>query len=84
MLQSTYEGFLSRQFVNDYVYYADTLFSRFGDRVKNWMTFNECVAGWLACHGGWVGWMGCAGSRWVWLGDYDQAWPQVPTPTHRQ
>ncbi|OMO73423.1 Glycoside hydrolase, family 1 [Corchorus olitorius] len=36
-----YNGFLSQQIVEDYVNYADFCFMLFGDRVKNWFTFNE-------------------------------------------
>lgn len=42
-------GFTSANFVEHYEEYANLLFSRFGDRVKFWLTFNEpaefCVNG---------------------------------------
>ncbi|CAI0400608.1 unnamed protein product [Linum tenue] len=34
-------GFSINLFRNDYADYADFCFKTFGDRVKNWMTFNE-------------------------------------------
>ncbi|PIA63736.1 hypothetical protein AQUCO_00201227v1 [Aquilegia coerulea] len=40
-LEKKYQGLLSRQVVKDYADYADFCFKTFGDRVKNWMTFNE-------------------------------------------
>ncbi|KAL3519187.1 hypothetical protein ACH5RR_021776 [Cinchona calisaya] len=40
-LEDEYGGLLSSQFVNDYRDFADLCFSRFGDRVKHWITFNE-------------------------------------------
>ncbi|XP_060669213.1 beta-glucosidase 44 isoform X2 [Ziziphus jujuba] len=40
-LQEKYLGFLSDQIVNDYADYAEFCFNMFGDRVKNWFTFNE-------------------------------------------
>ncbi|XP_052489650.1 beta-glucosidase 44 isoform X2 [Gossypium raimondii] len=40
-LQEKYNGFLNHQFVEDYVDYAEFCFKTFGDRVKNWFTFNE-------------------------------------------
>ncbi|XVF71475.1 hypothetical protein PTKIN_Ptkin12aG0040500 [Pterospermum kingtungense] len=40
-LQEKYNGFLNRQIVEDYANYADFCFKTFGDRVKNWFTFNE-------------------------------------------
>lgn len=46
MLQDSYKGFIGREIVDDYVYYADTLFANFGDRVNDWMTFNEP---WITC-----------------------------------
>jgi beta-glucosidase/6-phospho-beta-glucosidase/beta-galactosidase len=55
VLQDSYTGFIGAQIVDDYVNYADVLFSNFGDRVKEWMTFNEP---WITCSlqvGGWVG-----------------------------
>ncbi|KAA3458426.1 beta-glucosidase 44-like [Gossypium australe] len=40
-LQEKYNGFLNHQFVEDYVDYAEFCFKTFGDKVKNWFTFNE-------------------------------------------
>lgn len=44
--QDVYKGFMDRQIVDDFVYFADTAFSKFGDRVKKWITFNEP---WVVC-----------------------------------
>ncbi|XP_015897708.2 putative beta-glucosidase 41 isoform X1 [Ziziphus jujuba] len=41
MLEDRYEGWLSRQIIKDFEHYAITCFKAFGDRVKNWITFNE-------------------------------------------
>ncbi|XP_020247295.1 beta-glucosidase 31-like isoform X2 [Asparagus officinalis] len=40
-LQDEYEGLLSPRIVEDFTAYADICFKEFGDRVKNWITFNE-------------------------------------------
>ncbi|KAL3570781.1 hypothetical protein D5086_028030 [Populus alba] len=40
-LEKKYNGLLSNQVVKDFADYADFCFKTFGDRVKNWMTFNE-------------------------------------------
>ena len=40
-LEDEYHGWESRQIVDDYVNYATTLFKRYGDRVKYWITMNE-------------------------------------------
>ncbi|CAN1856462.1 Beta-glucosidase 44 [Linum perenne] len=40
-LEKRYMGLLNRQVVKDYADYAEFCFRTFGDRVKNWMTFNE-------------------------------------------
>ncbi|KAJ4717309.1 putative Beta-glucosidase [Melia azedarach] len=40
-LQEKYLGMLDCQFVKDYADYAEFCFKTFGDRVKNWHTFNE-------------------------------------------
>ncbi|XP_068636385.1 beta-glucosidase 44-like isoform X2 [Aristolochia californica] len=40
-LEKKYQGILSHHFVKDYTDYADFCFKAYGDRVKNWMTFNE-------------------------------------------
>ncbi|KAL5548193.1 hypothetical protein UlMin_003424 [Ulmus minor] len=41
ILEDRYEGWLNKQIVKDYEHYAVTCFKAFGDRVKNWITFNE-------------------------------------------
>ncbi|EOY12676.1 Beta glucosidase 41 isoform 2 [Theobroma cacao] len=41
MLEDKYEGWLSRQIVDDFEHFAFTCFQAFGDRVKHWITFNE-------------------------------------------
>ncbi|XP_022981455.1 putative beta-glucosidase 41 isoform X1 [Cucurbita maxima] len=41
VLEDEYEGWLSRRIVKDFEHYAVTCFQAFGDRVKNWITFNE-------------------------------------------
>ncbi|KAL4179171.1 hypothetical protein AMTRI_Chr13g85950 [Amborella trichopoda] len=40
-LEDSYNGLLNRRVVDDFEAYADFCFKTFGDRVKNWMTFNE-------------------------------------------
>ncbi|XP_048330489.2 beta-glucosidase 44 [Ziziphus jujuba] len=40
-LEERYLGLLDHKVVNDFANYADFCFKQFGDRVKNWMTFNE-------------------------------------------
>ncbi|XP_030532577.1 beta-glucosidase 44-like [Rhodamnia argentea] len=40
-LEKKYMGLLSPNVVKDFADYADFCFKTFGDRVKNWMTFNE-------------------------------------------
>ncbi|KAF3338293.1 beta-glucosidase 12-like protein [Carex littledalei] len=40
-LEDQYSGFLSPNIVEDYVRYAEVCFFEFGDRVKQWITFNE-------------------------------------------
>ncbi|KAK8559796.1 hypothetical protein V6N13_016530 [Hibiscus sabdariffa] len=40
-LQERYGGLLNKQVVQDFADYAEFCFKTFGDRVKNWMTFNE-------------------------------------------
>ncbi|KAL5789683.1 hypothetical protein ACOSQ2_004571 [Xanthoceras sorbifolium] len=40
-LQEKYLGMLGQQYVNDYADYAEFCFKTFGDRVKNWFTYNE-------------------------------------------
>ncbi|KAL8137421.1 hypothetical protein V2J09_003422 [Rumex salicifolius] len=41
MLEDTYGGWLSSQIIEDFERYASTCFEEFGDRVKDWITFNE-------------------------------------------
>ncbi|KAK4486106.1 hypothetical protein RD792_008774 [Penstemon davidsonii] len=40
-LQDRYNGWLSHQVVKDFADYAEFCFKTFGDRVRNWQTFNE-------------------------------------------
>lgn len=40
-LTQKYKGFADRYVTDQFVRYCKVLFSRFGDRVKYWMTFNE-------------------------------------------
>jgi len=40
-LQHRYGGFLSRDIIPDFLNFASVVFNAFGDRVKNWITFNE-------------------------------------------
>ncbi|PUZ61127.1 hypothetical protein GQ55_4G248900 [Panicum hallii var. hallii] len=40
-LEQQYGGFLSQHIVEDFRDYANICFREFGDRVKNWITFNE-------------------------------------------
>uniref|UniRef100_A0A803LD81 Uncharacterized protein n=1 Tax=Chenopodium quinoa TaxID=63459 RepID=A0A803LD81_CHEQI len=40
-LEKRYLGLLNRRVVKDFADYADFCFKTYGDRVKNWMTFNE-------------------------------------------
>ncbi|CAH2035797.1 unnamed protein product [Thlaspi arvense] len=40
-LEDEYGGFLSPRIVEDFKNYAELLFSRFGDRVKYWITLNQ-------------------------------------------
>ncbi|XP_017237872.1 beta-glucosidase 44-like [Daucus carota subsp. sativus] len=40
-LQEKYNGWLGHEVVKDFADYADFCFKTYGDRVKNWMTFNE-------------------------------------------
>ena len=40
-LAKTYDGWVDRRLIGFYERYARTLFERFGDRVKYWLTFNE-------------------------------------------
>ena len=40
-LQDEYLGLLDKKFVKDFAEYAKVCYELFGDRVKNWITFNE-------------------------------------------
>ncbi|MCD7451751.1 hypothetical protein HAX54_013399 [Datura stramonium] len=40
-LQDRYNGWLSREVVKDFADYAEYCVNMFGDRVKNWFSFNE-------------------------------------------
>ncbi|KAF3529419.1 hypothetical protein DY000_02042101 [Brassica cretica] len=40
-LEDEYGGFLSERVVPDFVEYANFTFHEYGDKVKNWITFNE-------------------------------------------
>ncbi len=40
-LAKTYDGWVDRRMIGFYERYARTLFERYGDRVKYWLTFNE-------------------------------------------
>eukprot|EP00933_Yihiella_yeosuensis_P050302 TRINITY_DN48077_c0_g1_i1.p1 TRINITY_DN48077_c0_g1~~TRINITY_DN48077_c0_g1_i1.p1 ORF type:complete len:558 (-),score=146.61 TRINITY_DN48077_c0_g1_i1:328-2001(-) len=40
-LEDEYAGWLGRQVIEDFEHYATVCFSCFGDRVKDWITFNE-------------------------------------------
>jgi len=40
-LQLEHSGWLSRDTIKHFVHYAETCFKHFGDRVDNWITFNE-------------------------------------------
>ncbi|KAK4487536.1 hypothetical protein RD792_005818 [Penstemon davidsonii] len=50
-LELEYGGFLSNKIVKDFTEFAELCFWEFGDRVKNWITFNE---GWTYCNYGYV------------------------------
>lgn len=41
VLEDKYEGWLNPKIIKDFATYAETCFQKFGDRVKNWITFNE-------------------------------------------
>ncbi|KAG8473156.1 hypothetical protein CXB51_035084 [Gossypium anomalum] len=40
-LEDKYIGWLDRRIIKDFALYAETCFGKFGDRVKNWIIFNE-------------------------------------------
>ncbi|XP_073010429.1 beta-glucosidase 24-like [Typha latifolia] len=50
-LEDQYGGFLSHLIVDDFHDYAEVCFREFGDRVKNWITFNEP---WSFSYGGYA------------------------------
>ncbi|XP_047336468.1 putative beta-glucosidase 41 [Impatiens glandulifera] len=41
VLEDKYDGWISHKIIRDFEHYAFTCFQAFGDRVKNWITFNE-------------------------------------------
>ncbi|WP_028044109.1 glycoside hydrolase family 1 protein [Candidatus Stoquefichus massiliensis] len=47
-LADHYDGWLSREVIDSFVFYAKTVFTRYKDKVKYWMTFNEInvLSGW--------------------------------------
>jgi hypothetical protein len=45
-LEDAYGGFQSDKIVADFAAFAGVAFAAFGDRVRNWMTFNEP---WVVC-----------------------------------
>jgi beta-glucosidase/6-phospho-beta-glucosidase/beta-galactosidase len=53
VLQDQYQGLIGEEFIADFVNYANVLFENFGDRIRDWMTFNEP---WVTCvlQVGWV------------------------------
>lgn len=51
VLEEEYDGFLNPLVVTDFCDFADLCFWEFGDRVKQWSTFNEP---WSYCGGGYV------------------------------
>ncbi|KAE9613680.1 putative beta-glucosidase [Lupinus albus] len=40
-LEDKYNGWLGSEIIKDFANYAETCFQKFGDRVKQWITFNE-------------------------------------------
>ncbi|KAJ8433218.1 hypothetical protein Cgig2_023170 [Carnegiea gigantea] len=40
-LEDKYKSWLSPQIIDDFAMYAETLYQKFGDRVKHWITLNE-------------------------------------------
>lgn len=64
VLQDSYNGFVDSRIVDDFVNFADTLFAAFGDRVKDWMTFNEP-------------WITCALQVHTWWWPAAAMWPRV-------
>ncbi|XP_004507317.1 non-cyanogenic beta-glucosidase [Cicer arietinum] len=50
-LEDEYGGFLNSSIINDFRDYADLCFHEFGDRVKDWVTFNEP---WMFSNGGYA------------------------------
>ncbi len=47
-LADHYDGWSSREVIDFFVFYAETVFERYRDKVKYWMTFNEInvLSGW--------------------------------------
>lgn len=50
-LAEEYDGWSSRSVIDCYVKYAKTLFERFGDKCRYWLTFNEinAIRGYASC-----------------------------------
>jgi hypothetical protein len=46
VLQDKYQGLIGEEFIADFVNYGNVLFENFGDRIRDWMTFNEP---WVTC-----------------------------------
>ena len=63
MLQDAYGGFNSSRLVDDFVYYADAVFSHLGRFVKTWITFNEPL---VTCDLGFK----AGGYRRAWVGEF--------------
>jgi len=40
-LETAYNGWESREIINDFAFYAETIVKRYADRVKYWITMNE-------------------------------------------
>ena len=49
-LLDTYDGWSSKHVLELYVQYAQIAFERYGDRVKNWFTFNEPIVVQTRCY----------------------------------
>ena len=49
-LMDAYDGWSSRKVVDLYTRYAEIAFERYGDRVKQWFTFNEPIVIQTRCY----------------------------------